>query len=250
MAKNENKKTSEAKVKVVASNIADAYVDYAVKAQLKAADVPPRKALDIKFTDTSKIGDTKSKTNQEAYEKAHGKLYDMTHKNTVPWKNWVVYIVLISMLSCCFTFSKYMSEASGFSSATVAKFNVETRGGNTSQLANDINIETDGVNNCSSLIFDTDDSKKTFFIKVTSDSDVAVNVSIERTDTVSAFTGSFNNNTNSATGIIDKNSSSDVLIFAYTLNKPTIPADAELDDDDYYSFENPLEFSVVVDQID
>jgi len=193
MAKNENKKTSEAKVKVVASNIADAYVDYAVKAQLKAADVPPRKALDIKFTDTSKIGDTKSKTNQEAYEKAHGKLYDMTHKNTVPWKNWVVYIVLISMLSCCFTYSKYMSNGNGVSSVTVAKFSYKIS-------ANVSGVTIDANNNMPStptITFDNDDVQS-FDFTVNNYSDVAVNV-YPAAENTGKFSVSFKNKSNSAT---------------------------------------------------
>ena len=114
------------KVDNEAANISDVYLNYAVKAQLKAADVPPRKQLDINFSDASKIGDEEQKSNQEAYEESRGKLYDMTHKNTIPWRNYIVYIVIISLLTTAFTFSKYMSGANGSGSAAVAKFYVTT----------------------------------------------------------------------------------------------------------------------------
>lgn len=81
--------------------------------------------VNINFSDASKIGEDIEKTNQQAYEESHGKLYDMTHKNTVPWRNWIFYIALISMLTCCFTFSKYVSSSSGSSSAVIAKFEVD-----------------------------------------------------------------------------------------------------------------------------
>ena len=81
--------------------------------------------VNINFSDASKIGEDVEKTNQQAYEESHGKLYDMTHKNTVPWRNWIFYIALISMLTCCFTFSKYVSSSSGSSSAVIARFEVD-----------------------------------------------------------------------------------------------------------------------------
>lgn len=118
--------------KVIPKNIADEmtkpYIDDAVEKQIKAADVPPRNKLNISFENAGRIDDNKEyKSNQEAYEKNHGKLYDMTHKNTIPWRNYVVYLVLLSMLTCVFTFSKYMSSASGTSNAVVASFNVECK---------------------------------------------------------------------------------------------------------------------------
>lgn len=81
--------------------------------------------VNINFSDASKIGEDIEKTNQQAYEESHGKLYDMTHKNTIPWRNWIFYIALISMLTCCFTFSKYVSSSSGSSSAVIARFEVD-----------------------------------------------------------------------------------------------------------------------------
>lgn len=116
--------------KVIPKNIADEmtkpYIDDAVEKQIKAADVPPRNKLNISFENASRIDDDKEyKSNQEAYEKNHGKLYDMTHKNTIPWRNYVVYLVLLSLLTCVFTFSKYMSSATGASSAVVASFKVD-----------------------------------------------------------------------------------------------------------------------------
>ena len=119
--------------KVIPKNIADEmtqpYIDDAVEKQIKAADVPPRNKLNISFENADRTDDNKEyKSNQEAYEKNHGKLYDMTHKNTIPWKNYVVYIVLLSLLTCVFTFSKYMSGTTGSSDAVVASFKVDVVG--------------------------------------------------------------------------------------------------------------------------
>lgn len=113
--------------KVVPKNVADEmskpYIDDAVDKQLKAADVPPRTKLDISFKDTPRLDDDKDyKSNQEAYEKNHGKLYEMTHNNTIPWKNYVVYFVLLSLLTTVFTFSRYMSFGNFSEEAKIASF--------------------------------------------------------------------------------------------------------------------------------
>lgn len=169
--------------KVIPKNIADEmtkpYIDDAVEKQIKAADVPPRNKLNISFENAGRIDDNKEyKSNQEAYEKNHGKLYDMTHKNTIPWKNYVVYIVLLSLLTCVFTFSKYMSGATGSGTATVAKFYVTTTA---SVNANDFNVSPAGDTEVSTFSINDGDTKP-FKIKITSDSDVTVKVTAEQTN--------------------------------------------------------------------
>lgn len=163
--------TSEQSFSTSATNVFDVYTDYVVQRQIDAANVPPRQKLDISFSDASKIGDKKSGSNQEAYEKAHGKLYDMTHKNTIPWRNYVVYIVLLTMLTCCFTYSKYVSGATGSSSnAVVASFKVET------VADSDLEVEVSNNINNGTIKFDGifDISEKTYAITAKNYSEVGV----------------------------------------------------------------------------
>ena len=161
--------------KVIPKNIADEmtkpYIDDAVEKQIKAADVPPRNKLNISFENAGRIDDNKEyKSNQEAYEKNHGKLYDMTHKNTIPWRNYVVYIVLLSLLTCVFTFSKYMSSASGTSNAVVASFNVECAHNITATVKMEDNNTYPLIN--FDAVYDLVEKKYTFIAK--NKSDVAV----------------------------------------------------------------------------
>ena len=46
-------------------------------------------------------------------------------KNTIPWRNYLVYLMIITSLSCCVTFSKYIATANGGSQGTIAKFDVK-----------------------------------------------------------------------------------------------------------------------------
>ena len=117
-------------------HITDEYIDGAVKVHVKASEVPPRDDFHISLSEASKIGDETVSSNQEAYEKSHGKLYDMTHNNTVPWRNWAFYLIMLSLLTCCFTFAKYASFASGDAQAAVAKFDVVVTGSATSSPEN------------------------------------------------------------------------------------------------------------------
>lgn len=170
--------------KVIPKNIADEmtkpYIDDAVEKQIQAADVPPRNKLDISFKDAGRTDDNKDyESNQEAYEKNHGKLYDMTHNNTIPWKNYVVYIVLLSLLTCVFTFSKYMSNATGTSSATIASFKVD--------CIADENLKVDVSTNKGTIKFDGifDVVPKTYTITLQNYSDVSVIVTWNVTSSLS-----------------------------------------------------------------
>lgn len=231
--------------KVIPKNIADEmtkpYIDDAVEKQIEAADVPPRNKLNISFENAGRIDDNKEyKSNQEAYEKNHGKLYDMTHKNTIPWRNYVVYIVLLSMLTCVFTFSKYMSGTTGSGTAAVAKFEVITKGGlTTDNISVDANSSTPNIN----LDFEKNDTSKAFYIKVTSNSEVDVNITVSQEN--SSLEGTFANGVNS--GVISAGNSQ-YLIFEYDLDKPVIP-DSVQAKNEFYSPGN-LEFKIVAEQID
>ena len=173
--------------KVIPKNIADKmtqpYIDDAVEKQIKAADVPPRNKLNISFENADRTDDNKEyKSNQEAYEKNHGKLYDMTHGNTIPWKNYVVYFVLLSLLTTVFTFSKYVSGANMSGDAVVAKFGFTISGKELEK--NDVEIfegdedhwnETDYELADKHHVFEIED-KKVFKFTINNYSDVSIDV--------------------------------------------------------------------------
>ncbi len=176
-------------------SITEEYIDGAVKVHVKASEVPPRQNLNISFADADKLGDEVTLSNQEAYEESHGKIYEMTHNNTVPWRNWAFYMILVSMLTVCFTFAKYASFASGDAQAAVASFNVSVNA--TKQIAEDTNITistpagkdiTDTSNNTDIRIVmgDDNDSEKTVRFTISSSSDVAVKVTSVRWESTPA----------------------------------------------------------------
>lgn len=161
--------------KVIPKNVADEmtrpYIDDAVDRQLKAADVPPRNKLDINFKDAGRTDDNKDyESNQDAYEENHGKLYEMTHKNTIPWKNYVVYFVLLSLLTTVFTFSKYMSGANVSGEAVVAKFKYTISGKSNLNVVIEPNADYDANK------FDLDSDETAFVFDVKNESDVTVKV--------------------------------------------------------------------------
>ncbi len=167
-----------------AESITEEYIDSAVKVHVKASDVPPRESLNISFADADKLGDEVTLSNQEAYEESHGKIYEMTHNNTVPWRNWAFYLILLSMLTVCFTFAKYASFASGDAQAAVAKFDVVVTG---SISANDIDVTVGdasitsvddlGDSNTIKVKFDENDTgSQTITFTVTNHSDVTVRI--------------------------------------------------------------------------
>ena len=235
--------------KVIPKNIADEmtkpYIDDAVEKQIEAADVPPRNKLNISFENAGRIDDNKEyKSNQEAYEKNHGKLYDMTHKNTIPWKNYVVYLVLLSLLTTVFTFSKYMSGINANSAAAVAKFNVQTSGAINSDNFTIVPV-TDDKANASIYFNENDTSGQTIKIKVLSYSEVPVKVTISQTNT--NFTGSFNNTTFDL-GISNGTVATEGTV-TYAMDVPSISSGATKDKDGYYDLGN-LVFNVSIEQID
>ena len=159
------------------------YIDGAVKVHVKASEVPPRDDFHISLSEASKIGDETVSSNQEAYEKSHGKLYDMTHNNTVPWRNWAFYLIILSLLTTCFTFAKYASFATANDSVAVAKFNVVVNA--TKSIAEDTKITitnpagkdiTDASNTAdiNIILDDKNVTEKTVRFTVTNSSDVSV----------------------------------------------------------------------------
>ena len=228
--------------KVIPKNIADEmtkpYIDEAVEKQIKAADVPPRNKLNISFENADRTDDNKEyKSNQEAYEKNHGKLYDMTHNNTIPWKNYVVYLVLLSLLTTVFTFSKYLSGANGNTSASIAKFNVVT-----SYNLDDKDFEVTPTETAKDLIFLEDEAgPKSIPITVTSDSEVSVKVTVKQTN--SAF-ATFNE-----TKTIAYNADDKTVTFNYSLARPSTDGKSLTTDKLYYVC-GQLNFDVKIEQVD
>lgn len=164
-------------------SITQEYIDGAVKVHVKASEVPPRQNLNISFKDADMLGDEVTLSNQEAYEESHGKIYEMTHNNTVPWRNWAFYLILLSMLTVCFTFAKYASFASGDAQTAVASFNVSVIGSaaSTATIGVDptsITDPGDGTGNIS-VTFAADSPEAataTITFNVTNNSDVTVKV--------------------------------------------------------------------------
>ena len=167
--------------KVIPKNVADEmtrpYIDDAVDKQLKAADVPPRNKLDISFKDAGRTDDNKDyDSNQDAYEENHGKLYEMTHGNTIPWKNYVVYFVLLSLLTTVFTFSKYVSGANVSGEAVVANFKYSIEGSYLKD-GKKVSIETNAEKpNYSDNQVILGDNVAAIPFEITNDSDVTVTV--------------------------------------------------------------------------
>jgi hypothetical protein len=163
-------------------SITEEYIDGAVKVHVKASEVPPRQNLNISFADADKLGDEVTLSNQEAYEESHGKIYEMTHNNTVPWRNWAFYMILVSMLTVCFTFAKYASFASGDAQAAVASFNVSVTG----SAAADTNVTatvdsnpTDSQDGSINIVFNegsNGSSTATITFTITNNSDVTIKV--------------------------------------------------------------------------
>lgn len=197
--------------KVIPKNTADEmtkpYINDAVDRQLKAADVPPRSKLDISFKDAGRTDDNKDyKSNQDAYEENHGKLYDMTHKNTIPWRNYVVYFVLLSLLTTVFTFSKYMSGANLSGDAIVAKFDYVISGNELDK--SDVLINNNIWQPNTQTEFEIEDDYKVFEFTVQNKSDVTIDVMPECASTTegSKFEFSFKNKGTDDAQLIDLNS--------------------------------------------
>ena len=94
-------------------------------------------------------------------------------KNTIPWRNYLVYLMIITSLSCCVSFSKYITEVSGGGAGTVAKFDVDLF------LLNSYNgtVNTtygDAAIDYGKATFKTTSQNYTYYFKVVNNSDVTV----------------------------------------------------------------------------
>lgn len=94
-------------------------------------------------------------------------------KNTIPWRNYLVYLMIITSLSCCVTFSKYIATASGDGSGTVAKFDVDLF------LLNSYNgtVNTtygDAAIDYGTTTFKSGGDKQVYYFRVVNNSDVTV----------------------------------------------------------------------------
>ena len=153
-------------------------------------DSPSEDSLGISFAkDGINKPAMKVESNQDSYNETHGKVYKMTHENTIPWRNYLIYGIILTMLSCCVCFAKYISFFSTNTSATVASFSYKING----QYGNQVIIQNsdwkDGVSN--TVSFDASDDAL-FVFDVVNESDVAVKVT-------------------PAPSIIDKTSKKDIL---------------------------------------
>ncbi len=98
-------------------------------------------------------------------------------KNTIPWRNYLVYLMIITSLSCCVTFSKYITTASGGGSGTVAKFDVglyrlNSYNGTVNTTYGDSAIDY------GKATFKTTSQNYTYFFRVVNNSDVTVNAKL------------------------------------------------------------------------
>lgn len=99
-------------------------------------------------------------------------------RNAIPWRNYLVYLMIITSLSCCVTFSKYITEVSGSGAGSVAKFGVEVQIGDDNR--NYTNIETAKTTRYvfPAINLDPVNSVKSYPIKVKNNSDVTVRLRI------------------------------------------------------------------------
>ena len=126
-------------------------------------------------------------------------------KNKIYYRNYLVLFVIITTLTACFTFSKYISTVSDSTSAVVAKFDVSVVSADgliVSPSQNEINI-----NGYIDLL-----SGKTFTFKVTNNSDVTVTVTARVENQVNSVV-KFNNDSNTATFDLAPGAQTDVSMW-------------------------------------
>ncbi len=109
---------------------------------------------------------------EDVYEQENKK-----SKNTIPWRNYLVYLMIITSLSCCVTFSKYITTASGGDAGTIAKFDVGL------YLLNSYNgtVNTaygDSAIDYGKATFKTTSQNYTYYFRVVNNSDVTVNAKL------------------------------------------------------------------------
>ncbi len=97
-------------------------------------------------------------------------------KNTIPWRNYLVYLMIITSLSCCVTFSKYIATANGGSQGTIAKFDVELHilGSFDGEDLPDFSYEDTPTIDYGATTFKSGGDKQVYYFRVVNNSDVTV----------------------------------------------------------------------------
>lgn len=118
------------------------------------------------------------KSNQDSYDEVHGSLYKMAHNNTIPWRNYLIYGILLTLLTCAFTFSKYASQlTSQEAKATVAGFGYTIQCEPGEGFYDDIKITDENTLDSSQEELDfSDEDVRVYKLKIHNSSDVTVTV--------------------------------------------------------------------------
>ena len=147
-------------------------------------------SLGIEFSDKEKIhAKDEKKTNQDSYDEVHGRLYKMTHENTIPWRNYIIYGLLLTMLTCAFTFSRYASQLTSTDSVTVAGFKYSIVG----ESGTDVTVTESVLSKTLNAISfgETESEAKTYTFTVDNKSDVTILVTPSCTGELNGFTITF-----------------------------------------------------------
>lgn len=163
-------------------------------------------------------------------------------RNAIPWRNYLVYLVIITSLSCCVTFSKYITEVSGGSSGTIARFGVEVQVADDSGVYTDIGSAKTTRFSFPTIELDPVNSVKSYPIKVKNNSDVTVRLYVSM-DTLEHHTFKLGN-----TATAPETSLSYIEIPAnYTSDEPVgyfffYAADSTVSD--------TVNFDIIIEQVD
>ena len=137
-------------------------------------DSPSEDSLGISFAkDGINKPAMKVESNQDSYDATHGSLYKMTHENTIPWRNYLIYGIILTMLSCCICFAKYINAFSGANQARVANFSYSISGSDSTDVIISGSKWNDGKDNTYSFD-DIDEAYFTFDIENKSEVPVKV----------------------------------------------------------------------------
>lgn len=137
-------------------------------------DSPSEDSLGINFAkDGINKPSMKVESNQDSYDATHGKLYKMTHENTIPWRNYLIYGIILTMLSCCICFAKYITDFSGDNRVTVANFSYSINATDAANTSVKYIANTDEIKNGT---FDLDSTLNKYEFAIKNTGQVTVDV--------------------------------------------------------------------------